>query len=347
MKRIIAIALALVLALGLVACGSTSSAPAASGTQTETKTEAKTETKADPIVLKFSDCHNPTATNHLAFKKMAEIVKERTNGAVEIEVYPANQLGDVSASQEAIQMNTLDMAVTNLAVLGAAIPDFGAVAGPFMWDSDDHIRRAMDGELGEYYANEAAEKGLNICGYLFTGFRNTFTSVPVRSVADFAGLKIRTMENPVDVAIFNSIGAQGTPMAYGELFTAIQQKTVDGGENTIANYLTDGFAEVAPYLCLSGHTYNICVILISDEAIEKIPEDLRQTFFDACKEGCYEATEMVLAANDDAIEKLKEMGCEINEIDRDELYKLCEPLYEQFAGDRIPPELVAMVKAAK
>lgn len=164
---------------------------------------------------------------------------------------------------------------------------------------------------------------------------------------DFKGLKIRTMENPVDVGIFNAIGAQATPMAYSELFTAIQQGTVDGGENTIANYLSDGFSEVAPYLTLSGHTYNICIILISNEAIEKIPADMRDAFFAACKDGIAQASAMVLQANEDAIETLKANGATITDIDRTALYELCKPLYEEFANDRIPTELVEMVNAAK
>lgn len=346
MKKILALTLALVMLLGLVACGTSTETPAAK-TPAESGTNTGSDSTAEPIVLKFSDCHNPTATNHLAFQKMAEVVKESTNGAIEIEVYPSSQLGDVGASQEAIQMNTLDMAVTNLAVIGSVIPEFGAVGGPFLFESDEHIQKAMEGELGEYYAEKSAEKGLNICGYLYTGFRNCFTSKPINSVEDFKGLKIRTMENPVDVGIFNAIGAQATPMAYSELFTAIQQGTVDGGENTIANYLSDGFSEVAPYLTLSGHTYNICIILISDEAIEKIPADMRDTFFAACKEGIAQASAMVLQANDDAIDTLKANGVTITDIDREALYELCKPLYTEFAGDRIPENLVEMVNAAK
>ncbi len=317
MKKILALILSLVMVFGLAACGASTEAPAT--TPTESGTTTGSDSTVEPIVLKFSDCHNPTATNHLAFQKMAEVVKEATNGAIEIEVYPSSQLGDVGASQEAIQMNTLDMAVTNLAVIGSVIPEFGAVGGPFLFESDEHIQKAMEGELGQYYADKAAEKGL----------------------------KIRTMENPVDVGIFNAIGAQATPMAYSELFTAIQQGTVDGGENTIANYLSDGFSEVAPYLTLSGHTYNICIILISNEAIEKIPADMRDAFFAACKDGIAQASAMVLQANEDAIETLKANGATITDIDRTALYELCKPLYEEFANDRIPTELVEMVNAAK
>lgn len=314
MKKILALILSLVMVFGLAACGASTEAPAT--TPTESGTTTGSDSTVEPIVLKFSDCHNPTATNHLAFQKMAEVVKEATNGAIEIEVYPSSQLGDVGASQEAIQMNTLDMAVTNLAVIGSVIPEFGAVGGPFLFESDEHIQKAMEGELGQYYADKAAEKGLNICGYLYTGFRHCFTSKPINTVDDFKGLKIRTMENPVDVGIFNAIGAQATPMAYSELFTAIQQGTVDGGENTI-------------------------------EAIEKIPADMRDAFFAACKDGIAQASAMVLQANEDAIETLKANGATITDIDRTALYELCKPLYEEFANDRIPTELVEMVNAAK
>lgn len=116
MKKILALILSLVMVFGLVACGASTETPAT--TPTESGTTTGSDSTVEPIVLKFSDCHNPTATNHLAFQKMAEVVKEATNGAIEIEVYPSSQLGDVGASQEAIQMNTLDMAVTNLAVIG-------------------------------------------------------------------------------------------------------------------------------------------------------------------------------------------------------------------------------------
>lgn len=127
MKKILALILSLVMVFGLVACGASTETPAT--TPTESGTTTGSDSTVEPIVLKFSDCHNPTATNHLAFQKMAEVVKEATNGAIEIEVYPSSQLGDVGASQEAIQMNTLDMAVTNLAVIGSVIPEFGAVGG--------------------------------------------------------------------------------------------------------------------------------------------------------------------------------------------------------------------------
>lgn len=343
-KKLFALVLSLAMVLSLAACGGESTPPADGGGKTG---DGDAAPAADPIVLKFSDCHNPTAVNHLAFKLMADYVKEATDGAVEIEVYPSSQLGDVAASQEAIQMNTVDMAVDNLAVIGSAIPEFGAVGGPFIFESDEHVERALSGELGQYYKDKAAEKHMTICGYLMTGFRHTFTDVPVTGVSDFAGLKIRTMENPVDVGIFNAIGAQATPMAYGELFTAIQQGTVDGGENTIANYLSDGFWEIAPYLALSGHTYNVCPVIISDAAIEKIPAGLRDTFFQACEDGIAAATDYVLQANEDAVAELKAKGCTISEIDREALYDLCAPLYTEFSNDRIPADLTAMVEAAK
>ena len=283
MKKILALILSLVMVFGLAACGASTETPAT--TPTESGTTTGSDSTVEPIVLKLSDCHNPTATNHLAFQKMAEVVKEATNGAIEIEVYPSSQLGDVGASQEAIQMNTLDMAVTNLAVIGSVIPEFGAVGGPFLFESDEHIQKAMEGELGQYYADKAAEKGLNICGYLYTGFRHCFTSKPINTVDDFKGLKIRTN--------------------------------------------------------------NICIILISNEAIEKIPADMRDAFFAACKDGIAQASAMVLQANEDAIETLKANGATITDIDRTALYELCKPLYEEFANDRIPTELVEMVNAAK
>lgn len=339
MKKFFSMALALVMILSLVACGGKS--------PTDDSSPENSDAAGEPVVLKFSDCHSPTAVNHLALQVMADHVEEATNGAVKIEVYPSSQLGDVAASQEAVQMNTIDMAVTNLAVMGSVIPEFGAVGGPFLFENDEHIDKALKGELGDYYKEAAKEKNMNICGYLLTGFRHTFTSKPITCIDDFKGMKIRVMENPVDVGIFNSIGAQATPMAYSELFTAIQQGTVDGGENTVANYVSDGFTEVAPNLTLSGHTYNVCVILASNDALEKVPAELRDTFVEACAEGIDMASEYVLNADKEAMEELKKMGGNIYEIDREAMYEMCTPLLDKFAGDRMPPELLAMVEAAK
>ncbi len=340
-KKLLALALALVMVFSLAACGSP-----AEPNPSETPQANDTEKPADVIVLKFSDVHGPTATNHLALQAMAEEVKSQTNGAIEIEVYPSSQLGDVKASMEAVQMNTLDMAISNQAMMGSVIPEFGVVGAPFMFESDEHIKNAMNGELGDTLAEMSAKKHMNIVGYLLTGFRHVFSTKPIETPEDFKNIKIRTMENPVDVGIFNSIGAIATPMAYSELFTALQQGTVDAGENAISNFYSDKFYEVAKNLTLTGHTYNVSPIIISDSALEKIPEELKETFLKACADGIEKGRQLCMSDNEAAISKLEEAGVTIYEIDRDALKEKTLSVYED-NPDRIPAELVEMVEAAK
>jgi len=344
LKKLFSLVMAIALVLSLAACAGTASNDTSSSESSGNGTVTGTST-GDVITLKLSDCHSPTAVNHLAMLKIAEEVKTQTNGAIEIEVYPSSQLGDVKASMEAIQMNTLDMAICNQAVLGTVVPEFGVIGAPFMFESDDHIKNALNGELGEKLGELAQQKNLTIACYLPTGFRHVFSTVPVETPEDFKGLKIRTMENPVDIGIFNALGAISTPMGYSELFTALQQGTVNAGENAVSNILGDKFYEVANYVTLTGHTYNVCPVLISDSAIEKIPEDLRETFFNACTDGAEKGRQMCMEANDTAKTDLEADDVEFFDIDRAVLKEDTQPLYDEFS-DRIPADMITLVEAA-
>lgn len=356
MKKLITISMALALAVSVTACsgsGEGSDTPDSSAAvKEEGKTEegkadeGKAEATGDAIVLKLSDVHSPTATNHLAMQRIAEEVKTQTNGRIVIEVYPSSQLGDVKASMESIQMNTLDMAICNQAVLGSVVPECAILGAPFMFETDEQIANALNGELGKKLGDLAAAQNINIACYLPTGFRNVFSTKAIRTQADFKGLKIRTMENPVDMGTFNAIGAIATPMGYNELFTAMQQNTVDAGENALSNIASDGFAEVARYVTLTEHFYNVCPVLISNSAIEKIPEDLRDTFFKACADGAEAGRQMCMEANEDAVSQLKDAGLEIIEIDREQLKEATAGLYTEFA-DRLPEDMIAMAQSAE
>lgn len=338
-KKVLSLFLALSLALTLIACGKQEDTSNVDSDIDGTASE-------DTIVLQFSDCHSPTATNHLAMQKIAEEVKAQTNGRIEIEIYPSSQLGDVQASMEAMQMGTLDMGVCNMAVIGSIVPEFGVLGAPFMFETDDQVANALNGELGEKLGDLVKEHGISVACYLPTGFRHVFSSKDIQSIDDFAGVKIRVMENPIDIALFKSLGAIPTPMAYSEVFTAMQQNAVDGAENALSNIVSDGFMEVVKSVTLSGHTYNVCPILISNTAIEKIPEDLRDTFFQACRDGAEKGRQLCMADNESAIAKLEEAGIAVYDIDREALKEATASIYTEYA-DRIPADLVELVNAAE
>ena len=327
-----------------VAAGMCAALALSAGCQKKTVADDEVQRYAWPLATASPE---DTVTQIYA-EKFAEEVEKLSDGKMKIQVYPNGTIGGDRELLESCKDGDIPFVIQNTAPQVTFMPDLAVFDIPCRFSTIDEVREKVDdpefyGILEEVYENG----GYKLLGYADQGFRVMSTNKMVESLADFKGQKIRTMENPVDVGIFNAIGAQATPMAYSELFTAIQQGTVDGGENTIANYLSDGFSEVAPYLTLSGHTYNICIILISNEAIEKIPADMRDAFFAACKDGIAQASAMVLQANEDAIETLKANGATITDIDRTALYELCKPLYEEFANDRIPTELVEMVNAAK
>lgn len=353
MKKIVSLVLACAMALSLAACGNgnNSSNPPANSGNTSGGSNAPSasgggSTSQETIVLKFSDCHSPTATNHLALQRMAEEIKNQTNGRIEVEVYPSSQLGDVKPSMEAIQMNTLDMAISNLAVLGSVVPECAVISAPFMFESDDQVANALNGALGEALNEKAAAQNINIVCWLPTGFRNVYSTKSIKTIDDLKGLKIRTMENDLDMATFNTLGAIATPMAYGDVFTGLQQNTIDAAENTLANIVSDGFTEVATCVALTNHYYNVCPILMSNSALEKIPADLRDTFLKACVDGAEAGRQLIMEENDKAIETMEAAGIEVNEMDMDALQAATASLYDEFS-DRLPADLVEMAKSAE
>lgn len=314
-----------------------------SGCGSKTSPAASTE---KPVVLKFSDCNGPTSAFHLAILEISKEVEAKTNGRVKIEVYPSSQLGDVKASMEGVQMGTIDMCISNAAMCGSIVPDFCVLGAPFIIQDDAHAVAVVNGEVGQTLSKELAEKKMNIVGYVLGGFRNVFSTRPIQKLADFKGLKIRTMESKTDMASFNKLGAIATPMAYSELFTALQQKTVDAAENALDNVVTEKFYEVTKYVTLSQHFYGFNPILISNAAIAKIPKELQATFFEACKTGCEKGSQDMTDANNKAKVELPKLGVTIYDIDKAELEKSVASVYEDNKG-KLNPDLVAKIRALR
>ena len=310
------------------------------------KAESQGPASQETLVFKLSDSSGPATALHRAMRVIADEVKAKTDGRITIEVYPSGQLGDIKASMEAVQMGTLDMAITNRATCGAIVPEFAVLGAPFLFDDDAHCLRAIQGDLGKYLNQKMAEKNMTIVCHVLNGFRHVYASRVVKSIQDLRGLKIRTMENVIDMDTFNTLGAIATPMAFAELFTGLQQRTVDGAEAMISNILGERFYEVCPHVTFTGHFYDFVQVIISNAAMEKIPQELRATFYDACIEGGRKGGQLVLDENEKAVGELKAKGVQFYDIDRAELKKATEPVYTKNAKNLLP-ELIAMVEAAR
>ncbi|MCD8164428.1 MAG: TRAP transporter substrate-binding protein [Synergistaceae bacterium] len=301
---------------------------------------------AEPIKLKLG-INDPDSSNYYkGAKAIADEVHKATNGRVEISVFPSGKLGNEREMVEAAMMGTLDMWSAASSVLANFIPQMKVLDIAFLWDNDRQANACVDGEMGKLIAAEC-EKKLNIklLGWMESGFRDVFSTRPVKEVKDFNGLKIRTMQNEYHMAAFNSFGAIATPMAYNDVLPALQQGTIDAEENAISNCIASGYYEVTRHVTRSHHAFVYIPVGVSMSAWNKIPADLREPFAQAVAKGCKIQRKYLIEANNDATKKLKELGVNIYDIDRAQLQKLYAPQKAE-AFKKMDPKYVALVEKA-
>lgn len=222
------------------------------------------------VVLKLG--HIAEATNPYAMgaDKFAEIVKQKSKGDIEIKVFPSSQLGAQKELIEGLIYGTVDMTLTGTAELGTFQPQMAVFDLPFLFKDRAHAYRALD-TVGMELAKPLEAKGIKMLGYMENGIRHmTNNTRPVKTPADMKGLKIRVMNNKVYVEMMKSMGASPTPMAFSELYSAMQQGTVDGQENPSAHIFTKRFYEVQKYASLTGHAYAAEPVLISMASWKKL-----------------------------------------------------------------------------
>lgn len=251
---------------------------------------------------------------------IADEVEAATDGRVTIDVVAGGALGDERATVEMAMNGDLDIATAANPVFTNWIPEMSVLDQAFLWDTAEQAHAAVDGAVGDLIHDAALKHGLHVVGYMESGFRNVFSNRAIESIADFNGLKIRTMQNQYHMAAFEAFGAMPVAMPAGEQFTALQQGTIDAVENATANALTNSFYEVTSEITETGHAYVYILVAMSDDAWNKIPEDLQQPFLDGVRAG-YEAQRgFLVEANDSAKETLQgEHGVTFHEIDRDAL----------------------------
>ena len=337
-KRILAIVLAfaLISALALTGCGTTA-APAAGNTDAAPAAEAK----AEPVVLKLSHSLAESLPAHQAFLNFASNDEEKTNGAVKVDVYANAQLGDEREVFEGMQLGTVDFAYVSTGVVANFVNDFHLFDAPFLFADTDSAFAVCDSEIGQQLADELeSTQNVKLIGYMDVGGRNIFSTKPIKSSDDLKGRKIRVMENDLHIALFNTLGAQATPMAFSELYTALQQGTVDAGENALQGIVSSGFGEICKNIAITNHIYAINIFGMGVKTLDKIPEEYRQIVLDEAWNCVLEEREMIAEANASAVDALvNDYGCEVVTIDHDALVEAVQPVYEQFK-DTLPQDLI-------
>lgn len=293
--------------LGLAACGSSGGGSDKSG--------AGSGGSDETITFKMSFVDPESSPYAQGGLKIAEEVAAATDGKIQIEVVAGGSLGGERDTIELAMGNNLDIATAANSVMTNFIPEMAILDQAYLWKNADEAHAAVDGKLGDLIKEAAEKQGLHVIGFLESGFRNTFSTKPIQSIDDFKGVTIRTMENQYHQAAFESFGAMPIAMSYNDVFTALQQGTIDACENATVNCLNSGYYEVTKNVTNTQHAFVYILMCMSDEAWNKIPEDLQQPFMDAVQRGVEYERELLVSENEAAEEELKELGVTFYDID--------------------------------
>ena len=323
MKKVLAMILSLAMVLSLAACG---------GSSSESTGDAAEESTGEVITLRASSSTAPTHPYNVGLEKFAELVAERTNGQIKIDIFPSAQLGAERANIEDLQMGTLDIAVSSTGPLGNFVEDFLILDLPYLFSNYEHAHAVLDGEVGEGLKAQLTDLGLVGGAFWENGFRQmTNSKLAINTPADCAGLKLRCMENQAHIAAFSALGMDPTPMAWSEVFTALQQGVIDGQENPIAVIYSNAVYEAQAHLAITNHVYSAAMILFSQATMEKLTAEQQQILLDAAQEvAAYERS----LCEDGEAEQIAEMESKGLQVTYPEIAPFQDALadvYSQFA----------------
>ena len=295
--------------------------------------------------IRFGHDDTDTSTYHYGLLKFKELVEERSGGRVSVEVFPSGQLGSSRDMIEGLQMGTLECAFAVTAVMTNFMPEYNILDAPFIFRDYQHAYAVVDGEIGqELDAQWLKKQNCRIMGYMDVGFRHIYSSKPVRSISDIKGLKIRTMQSKLNMAVFNKLGAIATPMAGNEVFTALQQKTIDAAENAVQYVYHQKLYEVTPYITYTGHFYNFCAIMIAENYYQSLPKDIQDIIMSSAKDCVEFQRKLSRDFNEEATVKLKGLDVEfIDSIKHEDLVEAVSSIYTEFANV-LPPAKIERIR---
>lgn len=296
--------------------------------------------------LRSSDTHPDGYPTVEGVKAMAEEVKEKTEGRICIEVFPSSQLGEEKDTIEQTQFGVIDMVRASFGTFNDIVPETQLFSLPYLFRNQEHMYKVMDGPIGDELAEAFAEHDLVALAYYDGGSRSFYNSQkPIETLEDLAGLKFRVMENDVFVDMMDALGANATPMPYGEVYSAIQTGVIDGAENNFPSYDSAGHNEVAKYFTLDQHLMVPEVVAVSAIAWDNLSPEDQEIMREAAQNSA--VLERKLWAEQEAASEAKvvEAGAEIvKEIDKTPFIDAMAPVYEKYVTTPEAQDLVKRIQ---
>lgn len=326
MKRLLLSLLIVVFSVSVLACSNQQSQQSPKGAESQ------------QLTLKFAELYPEDHTITNLDKLFAQKVLDKTQGRIKIEIYSNGQLGDEKSSYQALQMGAIDLFRGNTATLSDFhVKKINLFTLPYMFKDREHLWRVLNSEIGQQIINELQELKTDMVGLYFLdeGARNFFTTKKITGFDSLRGLKIRVPQTQMLMDTVAAIGASPTPISYSELFSALQTGTIDGAENPPEGYLSFKFYEPAPYYILDGHTYNPCIVLISEKTWGKLSDNDKKSLLEAGKEVQEINKKQAAEIDQKALKELAVRGVTIIDVpDKTPYIQATKSLIDKYAADQ-------------
>lgn len=323
MKKLLCAALAMAMCLSLGACGKKDNADGSGS-----------NAPADSVVLKIGHVEAEDRSTHRALLEFEKQVEEATQGRIDVKIFANSELGGDEELCESVAMGTIQMALPSTSVLTSYNEKIGVLDMPYLFTSTEAAFAAMDGDLGKQIDEWITGNGFVPLGYLYNGPRCTTNNTrPIHTPADMAGMKIRVMSSPVFIKMYETLGANPTPMSFSELFTGLQQNVVEGQENPPTLIYASGFQQVQRYLTIDNHVHNFLAILTNEAWLNSLSAEDKAVIEEAAAQLVSNQRNMEMEDNSTIVDKLAAEGMEVNTL-TDEEYQAfvdkVQPMYDEY-----------------
>ncbi len=303
------------------------------------------EEKSEVKVIKLGHGLDISHPVHIAMVYMSERLYEKSEGTMLIDIYPNQQLGSERETLELLQIGSLGMTKVSTGVLENFVPSLQLFGLPFLFRDREHRFEVLEGEIGEEFLNKSIDKRLKGLTFYDAGSRSFYSKVPVEKPEDLVGLKLRVMESATAINMVKHLGGSPTPIAWGELYTALQQGIVDGAENNLPSFYLSRHYEVCKYFVVDEHTALPDELLISTLVWNDLAPQQQKWLKEAAMESSEYQKEIWKKAELDAMEEIQKAGVEVTYPDKELFREKVEPMYEEFSRDPEMKELIEAIQA--
>ncbi|WP_027037270.1 TRAP transporter substrate-binding protein [Mesorhizobium ciceri] len=299
-------------------------------------------------VLRSADTHPDGYPTVDAVKYMGELIKERTKGAYSVEVYHSAQLGEEKDTIEQTQAGVLDLNRVSMGPFNGIVPETAVPSLPYMFRSVEHMRHVMDGPIGEQILKAFEVHNLVGLAFYDSGARSFYnTKKDIASISDLKGMKFRVIQSDVFVDMVNALGANATPMAYGEVYSALQTGVIDGAENNWPSFESAKHFEVAKHYTLDQHQIVPEVLVMSKASWDKLTPEDQAIVRQAAKDSVVKMRELWDAQEKKSRDIVEKAGVKVSEIDKQPLIDAMKPVYDKYLSTPELKDLAARIQATK